>query len=201
MGEAWANALNDATDVTAGMTRLAAERPDIFYKFGSTIEANLRKRLGFDEPIKFPPDSFEVELDDLSKPLVLCGPRNIGKTSFACAHGAHPLVVYRVEDLRKIGYFTDVVVWENTNFRKLPISEVFIMLSQGRSRSLRARHTDVYVQRHIKMIFTTSESPIRLMVNGVAEEHTPIFPITRDASEMAALRRLYTVAHVDPPMY
>ena len=193
LGEAWSNALNGATNVRSGMARLVVERPDVYYRFGHTIELNLRRRLGYDEPIVYPLESFAVFEAVLSKPLVLAGAHRLGKTSYAIAHGAHPLLVHRVEDLRRISYFTDVVIWKDPDFRNLRMTEVAHLLMQGRNRSLRARHTDVYIDSRIKLIF--------VMQNGAAVEHASIFPTTTNELEMTHLRSLYDLSHVQFPMW
>ena len=180
------------------MRRLIVSRGDVFYKFPS-VEPQLRKRIGYHTPSTHAIDSFEYDPLNLAKPVVVTGARGIGETAYALAHGEHVLVARRFDDLRRINYYTDVVVWENVSFSNVAFAEVIALLSQDTARSFSpsSKSRSIWLDPHIKIIFTTSQPST--MVDGV--QHASVFPTSSDAEEMRALRSRYIIALVEAPMF
>ena len=200
-GMAWGFAIRDASSVNAGMARLGQSRPDVYALHAHIIEPNVRRLHGYHAPNTYTIDDFALFELDLTKPVVLWGARGVGKTSFALAHGNHVLVARRLEDLRRTNHETDLIVWENVDFSNMPIFEATALLDRCYGRSVRARHSDIWIEARLKMIFTTPEPPRIVMDNGIEVEHAAIFPSSSNESELRAFRNLYTVVEAEVPMF
>ena len=200
-GESWGFAMDEATDVATGMRVLRRERPDLYYLRGEQIRRNLRVRIGRHQPSPFPLHTFKVAPLSLDLPVVLWGRPGIGKSLYSRAHGAYPLLVRTLDDLKCINEITTHLVFEDMDFAKWEIPAVLSLLSKGETRSIRARYCDVEIPADIGLIFTTNNTPVTLPFDGTAVQHTSIFPITSDSWQMGALRRRYTIAHANPPLY
>ena len=53
---------------------------------------------------------------DLTQPVLLLGNSGMGKTEYAKAHGKYPLVISRLDDLKKITDNTDLLIFDDMCF-------------------------------------------------------------------------------------
>lgn len=101
-------------------------------------------------------------ITDWSKTHVLCGAAGIGKTEWACAHFANPLLVTELDQLLEFdenehdGIVFDDIDFKATkqnNTRQLQIS----LTDQTMPRAIRCRYRSPVIPKHTKKIFTCND--------------------------------------------
>ena len=79
-----------------------------------------------------------------------------GKTEFATAHFESPHVVRRRDDLKRISFTCDGLVFDDMDFAEWKAEEVISLLNWTKERTIAARYADAQVPALIPMIFTTN---------------------------------------------
>lgn len=181
---AWATMLNKVHGVGEGMMLLAEKAPHIYYLNGSRIKGMLTERIGIAEPKLFSLADFNRSALDLSLPVVLYGETECGKTEFAVAHFEHPLVVRRRDDLKRMTFMTDGLIFDDVSFENWSVEDALCLLNMDKPRSLPARFHDAFVQADMPMIFTTNKRP------------SEIFPRADSSRQRHALKRRYAAVEV-----
>ena len=191
--ESWAKELNEATSVRAGMKMLMESHAEIYYSMGARIEPMLAARLGDTSEKLFEITDFNMEKLELDQPIVLHGVSGAGKTEFAVAHFQKPHIVRRRDDLKKISFNCDGLVFDDMDFSDWKPEEVIALLNWTKERSISARYSDAQIPAMIGMIFTTN--------CGMTGAFDTIFPAGRTAEQQAAIaRRLKCVPVAGPLM-
>ena len=176
----WAVEMNQATSVYAGMRTLQSKYPQTYYMYGERIEKGLKRRLGVATKVRYALTDFTCAALDLTKAVVLHGESNIGKTEFALAHFERPLLITRIDDLKKITDQTDGLVFDQMRFihpeapRKLNLTpdEVINLLDLAHTRSIPARYGDSTIPEGLPRIFTTNRRvPMREPIFAFGENH------------------------------
>ena len=154
--ESWAEELNQASTVRAGMKMLMEHHPQVYYSMGARVEPMLAARLGDTSEKLFKLDDFNMDRLTLDLPIVLHGVSGTGKTEFATAHFESPHVVRRRDDLKRISFTCDGLVFDDMDFAEWKAEEVISLLNWTKERTIAARYADAQVPALIPMIFTTN---------------------------------------------
>lgn len=148
------------TAVAAGAKRkqLARDFPECFILHGRKIEHWMQI---FNEPEAQPPEfplnSFKWgAITDWSKTHVLWGESQIGKTNFALAHFACPLMVTHIDDLKRLTPVHDGIVFDDMDFLHIPEASRLNFVDQGFGRAIHCRFENAWIPAHTKKIFTTN---------------------------------------------
>ena len=184
----WAQMLNKANTVREGMMLLAEQAPQIYYMHGTRIESMLGKRVGTPEPKLYTLADFNRPQLDLSKPVVLSGDSEVGKTEFAVAHFDSPLIVRRRDDLKRGSAGTDGIIFDDVNFSDWSPEDVICLLQVDKPRSLPARYSDAFIEADTPMIFTTNKKAKK------------IFPRGENSAQRRAIKRRYEEVRVTKPL-
>jgi len=108
-------------------------------------------------PDRVDPDRFVELAYDKDVPLVLKGPPNIGKTSWAISRFENPLKVSDIDDLRSITNETDGLVFDEMLFGHYPKATQVYLLDMDYSNTIRARHTNATIPKGMPRIFLCNE--------------------------------------------
>lgn len=100
--------------------------------------------------------SFSVPPLNLTLPVVLWGPPGIGKTSFAKAHFAKPLVVSHMDDLLNLTDH-DGIIFDDMSFKHMPRSAQIHITDTDEDRSIHCRYRCAQIPAGTKKIFCTNE--------------------------------------------
>ena len=183
--EGWAIELNNAESVHAGMNMLMQRHPQVYYMHGTRIKRALAERIGSSEPSPYALSDFTHPRLDLRKAVVLQGASHIGKTQFALAHFAHPLLVSELDDLAEINMRTDGIVFDQMSFTlnedardNMDADQIIRLLDMEVARSIRKRYQNAKIPKMMPRIFTT---------NRRVDRGEPIFPRGRNAEEQEGI--------------
>jgi len=93
------------------------------------------------------------------KSIFIRGGSGLGKTHFALAHFATPLLVSDIDDLKKFNvHFHDGIVFDDMSFHHVPPEKVIHLVDQDFQRSIRCRHSNSTIPANTKKIFTHNDS-------------------------------------------
>lgn len=149
--------VKDAISKNATMKELWNEFPEAMVKFHKGIEIGSKywnpKRVKITHTL----DSFIEPAMDLSLPVVLWGPTNIGKTCFAKAHFNNPLLVSHMDDLLEFTSDHDGIIFDDMSFRHMPRSTQIHITDTDEDRSLHCRYRCAEIPAGTKKIFCTNE--------------------------------------------
>ena len=190
----WPEKLNKADTVPEALLMLRADHPQIFYLHGTRIRPMLELSLGQNDAVAFGPADFTLQLEpaELKRTaVVIYGASGIGKTYCALAQFERPLLVSRMEDLKKISLQTTHLVFDEMRFdgrggrddsERLTPQELVKLLDMEHNRSISARYHDSCIPKGLPRIFTTNS---RLL------PHDHFFPNGCDEEEQYAIDSRY----------
>jgi len=131
------------------------------------------------------------------KSIFIRGGSGLGKTHFALAHFAHPLLVSDLDDLKKFNaHLHDGIVFDDMSFLHIPPEKVIHLVDQDFQRSIRCRHSNVTIPANTAKIFTHNDANPFFSDQG----HYPPSP----EQKIAIMRRLdcynvpYSLFKVNP---
>lgn len=180
----WANRLLQASSVRDGMQRLAEEAPHVYFTMGTRIQPMLEQYVGNPDDQVFTLADFTMPQLDLDIPVVLHGKSGTGKSEFAAAHFAHPLIVRTRDDLKHATFNTDGIIFDDMDFASWGVEEVIHLLSMDKNRSIPARYTNAHLAAHTPLIFTTNKSKGK------------IFPRAKEKEQRRAIKRRHRCVNV-----
>lgn len=152
----------------ASLKRIADEHFAQWVRYEKSFK-KYKAMLMEDKP-SYASDSFNVELRDLSKPLLITGEPGTGKTSFALSHFGNPLLVSQIDDLQKLEDDHDGIVFDDMSFRHWPVEAIIHLLDIEQNRSIRNRFQDAIIPKGMKRIFTHNHEDI-FFPEGISEYH------------------------------
>lgn len=127
---------------------------------GESIERNLKR-------IKRQKFQHKFFIEDFNRPqlirtpgksIFLHGPSSTGKTYFACAHFANPLLVSDMDQLKEFKPgFHDGLVFDDMSFLHIPPEKVIHLVDQDFERAIRCRHTNAVIPANTPKIFTHND--------------------------------------------
>lgn len=185
---AWAHRLKQAASVRDGMQRLFEETPEIYFTAGGRIAPMLAQAVGSPDEKLVTLEDFRRPALDLSRPVVLHGKTNTGKSEFAQAHFDAPLVVRTRDDLKRATFHCDGIIFDDFDFDKWKPEEVIHLLEYTKNRSIPARYTDAQIEAFTPMIFTTNRRP------------KDLFPYSENREQRRAIRRRHRRVRVREPL-
>jgi hypothetical protein len=97
-----------------------------------------------------------------------------------------PLLAKRVDDLKRLTFRHDGIVFDDVDFRGWPPTEVIALLDYNIPRSLGARFHDVRLDAFFPIIMTSNVYPI--------------FPAGDNAEQDTAIERRHRAVHVTKPL-
>lgn len=121
-----------------GMQRLFEETPEIYFTAGGRIVPMLAQAVGSPDEKLVTLEDFRRPALDLSRPVVLHGRTNTGKSEFAQAHFDAPLVVRTRDDLKRATFHCDGIIFDDFDFDKWKPEEVIHLHKEPLQRA-RAR--------------------------------------------------------------
>lgn len=124
------------------------------------LRISRKRKHEFDEDVD--PDRFCIPFDDLSLPLVVAGPSDIGKTAWAECHFKNPMMISDIEDLKDFNFdpnVNDGIVFDDMDFTHWPRTAQIHLLDIKRSRTIHMRFMNWERPKGVKMIFTTNNHP------------------------------------------
>jgi hypothetical protein len=99
--------------------------------------------------------SFKLDPVDLKKPVILYGKPGIGKTQYALAHFANPLLVSNMDDLKKLTPLNDGIVFDDMEFNHIPRSTQIYLVDEL-ERTIHCRFQNATIPKGMPRIFTTN---------------------------------------------
>ncbi len=184
-----------ASSVQEAMDVFWKKAPEQAFKYAHTMEKNFRQRLGGFSVKTYELSDFEAPPLDLSKPLVLAGKSGMGKTNFLKAHGKYPLVVKTLDGLRKITETTDLVIFDDMNFRDLGLTadQMIALLDIEETITIKTRPNfkgdDATLRAGLKRAFSTN-----LLVRE-------IFPDGKNPEQQTGIDRRFNLVTVTKPLF
>ena len=124
---------------------------------------------------------------------MLAGLAGAGKTQFALAHGKHPLLVRTIEQLKQITEDTDLLVFDDMDFRKWDVNSVKHLLDIEEASGIDCRYLDASIPAGIPRIFCTN-SPCQWPFNH-------IFPQGECQDNYKAITRRHRVVRVAEKLF
>jgi len=151
----------DSETVHEGMVILKRELPYDFLRFGESMERNLKRSKSETFVPTHEIASFNrVGLVFERKAVLLWGPSNTGKTSYALAHFKKPLLVSHVDVLKTLSPDNDGIVFDDMSFRHWPVEAVIHLLDYDLPRDINVRYGTVNIPKEIQKVFThNTENP------------------------------------------
>lgn len=100
---------------------------------------------------------FTLPALDLTRPTLLWGVSNAGKTQFALAHFSKPLFVCNVDDLNKFqeGYH-DGIVFDDIDFSQWPPTALLHLVDIANTRTIKCRYVNAMIPKGTPRIFTSN---------------------------------------------
>ena len=215
-------AARDAPTYQEGVAILWKNEPEQMLKYGPNIEKNLKKYKGGNHSmIKYNLHDFERLPLDLSKPVVLPGKANMGKTQFLKAHASHPIIIKTMDDLLKITDDTDLLIFDDMNFGpgteeqpglNLTADQIIALLTIDDNVSIKTRPNNrgesADIRAGLKRAFSTNVDldgmffDIDEQVLDVKGNPLHIFPRGANAEQQRGIDRRYKVEKfVEEPLF
>jgi len=145
----------------ANKRQLYEEHPASMIRYRSNILAMMTDLQEAEEP-KFQMVDFDVpSLGDLSKPWLVWGTTNTGKTQYALAHFDKPLLVRHMDTLLQFekGYH-DGIVFDDMSFKHMPLEAVIHLLDMEEDTQVHCRYRVAVIPRGTPRIFTHNNRDI-----------------------------------------
>lgn len=140
------------------MYKIAQEFPAISIQYGKHLKEYQRTINPRFEVPQYKLEDFNMEPLDLSKPVLLWGNTNCGKTEFAISHFKKSLVVRHIDDL---GLYNseihDGIVFDDMSFRHWPTINVIHLLDEDRGSSINIKYGTAHIPAKVKKIFTSND--------------------------------------------
>lgn len=126
---------------------------------------------------------------NLSKAVVLLGPTKMGKTEFALAHFAAPLLVRHIDSLRDLQPGEhDGIVFDDMKFSHFPVGARIAILDIAHTSEIHCRYSNGIIPSKFRRIFTTNNPDI-------------FFNPSDTTDEREAINRRVEFIHVDTPLF
>lgn len=157
--------LCEAGKVTEAIKQLWDERFLMMARYGTTVEANLRRRYLPKVWIPVVPtrpwgDLWDFDWDT-SRSLLLIGPSGIGKTTWAMSRDVPTLMVTDLDDLKKFDAdFHKCILFDDMDFRTLNRTSCIHLVDTDFNRSIRIRYISVQIPAGTEKIFSTNVEEI-----------------------------------------
>lgn len=90
------------------------------------------------------------------KAIILSGPSGYGKTQYALSHGEHPLLVSHIDELKKLTPLTDLIVFDDMNFKHWPANSCIHLTDLELPRAINVKYGIATIPQHMHRIFTTN---------------------------------------------
>lgn len=151
------------TSIKEGLSIIKENCPRDFAIHGESIERNLRRTKPFTVKSDYELTSFnmgEIDFDD--KSVLLWGPTNTGKTSFALAHFNNPYFISGSIDRLK-SYDNEVydgIVFDECSTKHWPPESVIHLVDWQYPRDIKTRYSDAHIPAKTRKIFChNTENP------------------------------------------
>ena len=198
----WGDDLNECSTKAECERMLRLHHATIYYMHWNHISKTLDRRFRLTFKHGHTLAEFTTTLRDFgvedwttAGAIVVTGPSNIGKTSWAAAHALNPLMVKNIEDVRDYEPgFHDALIFDDVNFRIGRTPEWAISLLDFEiERTVDARYSPVRIPRRTPMIFTTNYP-----MDGWL---TSIFPQGKNAEQQVGIDRRFTTVRVTTSLF
>jgi len=151
----------------------------------------LRKEVGQKRKRVQVPDQVNVdkfnEVDyDMKKALVLKGPPNCGKTSWAISRFKNPLKVCDIDDLRQIDKDVDGLVFDEMLFGNYNKATQVFLLDMDYDNTIRTRHTNATIPKGMPRIFLCNDDECSF-------GYAPHEAVKRRYNEIVINENMYTI--------
>lgn len=170
-----------------GSLAIAREHPALWCQYRRAFE-EYRNMLRVNVTHQYSMEQFNRNPLDLSKPCLLVGDTNLGKTAFALAHFKKPLLCKHIDDLKKLEDH-DGIVFDDMSFKHCPPEFIIALLEWNQPSSLHARHFNAFMPARMPRIFTHNTADIFF-----PEKTTP-------QHQQDAINRRYRIEYVDEPLF
>jgi len=149
----YADAL-EATTLADALAIVKAGAPRDFCLHGESIRRNLTSALTPKFEHKYKMDDYIIPPKDFpsGKSLHFWGPSTYGKTNYALAHFVNPLLVTKMDTLKKINPDHDGLVFDEMTYHHLPIEEVKNILDVEHTRDIHARNVNATIPANLPRI-------------------------------------------------
>ena len=153
--------------------------------YGEAIERNLKRARVEEFTHSFSLTQFVHPPLNLDKPVLLWGPTDTGKTSFALAHFKNPLLVRHMDRLKQLTGDHDGVVFDDMSWKHCPIESIIHLLDYENQSDIHARYNTITLPKGIKRIFTHNSN-------------NPFYELsaTTHPDQVEAIERRYVAIHI-----
>lgn len=180
-----------ADTVEEGIKIIREKRPRDLAIHGEAIERNLKKAKSHKFKQKYDASAFNIQLQPLNKTTLIYGPSNVGKTHYAVAHFASPLLVSHIDDLKKLSPDNDGIVFDDMSFKHWPPESIIHLLDTEFDRTINVRYGTVYIPSGTKKIFTHNTDNPYYDIEKIEEEQR--LAIERRFTRVNCPAKLYNV--------
>jgi len=145
----------EASTVHEGMLLLKKEMPYDYLRFGESMERNLKraKTDAFIAPFEIAQFQRQALIFE-KKSVLLWGPSNTGKTSYALAHFKNALLVSHVDKLKQLSPDNDGIVFDDMAFKHWPPESIIHLLDYDLPRDIHVRYGTVSIPQNTIKVFT-----------------------------------------------
>lgn len=134
--------------------------------------------------------SWTLEAPEAWRVLLLTGPTGTGKTRWALAQFASPLLVSHMEDLKQFWPNQhDGIVFDDMSFKGISAEIMIHLLDWEMPRTLNVKHGSVTIPAKTRKIFTTNLDFLAWIPSAIPDQH------------IAAIRRRVTIIQVNGPVF
>lgn len=189
----WGHRVRDAPDVASAEQQLRVHSPEVLYKFGTTIlarkaeEDSARRQVGRGYGLE---DFNHAPLNVKDKAVVLHGKAGTGKTAFAVAHFAHPLLVSELDGLKKFKAGThDGIIFDDVDCSNMTPEAVIHLLDMDYDREIPLRYAPATIPAHTPRVFTTNL------------KRKKMFPKGKSSAQNKGIKRRFTAVEVTHKMF
>ncbi len=149
-----------ANSIEEGLGIIRQKRARDYCLHGEAIERNLKRARKPDYVQRYSADKFIIPLQELAKTTLICGPSNLGKTHYACAHFKRPLICSHIDNLKQLTPDHDGIIFDDMSFKHYPPESVIHLLDTEFPRTINVRYGTTSIPANTKKIFThNSDNP------------------------------------------
>ncbi len=149
-----------AHTISEGIAIVQLEAARDYCLHGESIRRNIKASKVVIFKPRFQLSNFLISPLVLTKPVLLYGDLNTGKTSFAVAHFKNPLVVSHIDKLKLLTPDNDGIVFDDMSFSHWPAESVIHLLDIDFERDINVRYGTVTIPANTLKIFThNNENP------------------------------------------